>query len=225
MPEYDINCDLGEGYGIYRLSNDEVIFQYISSCNVACGFHAGDPTIMRKSIEYAIRNHVKIGAHPSYPDLQGFGRRSIFIQGEELYDLILYQISSLSGMAESKGKALHHVKFHGALYHAVMNDEETAKWAFQAVYDLSEDLIIYGQASSQGEKVCNSFGLKFFREGFADRVYEDDGSLRNRKLENALLMDPELICDQGIMLLREGKVKSSNGKMIEVHTVSPWELA
>lgn len=210
----DINCDLGEGFGIYRFSDDREILQQVSSCNIACGFHAGDPSIISTTIRTAIANQVKIGAHPSYPDLQGFGRRSMRLNDQQLYDSILYQISAVYAMTKSLGGKMHHVKLHGALYNDASKDLHLAKIAFKAVHDLDKDLKVYGLPGSEHEEAANIIGIDFYPEGFADRLYESTGLLTDRKRPDSLLEDPVKIAEQAISITKDQKTLSADGQQI-----------
>ncbi|MEX0722365.1 MAG: 5-oxoprolinase subunit PxpA [Gracilimonas sp.] len=196
ISKIDLNCDIGEFYGTYDESRDSKIMPYISSCNIACGFHSGDPVAISKTIKLALEHEVAIGAHPSYPDLQGFGRRVMNLTQEELEASVLYQISALKGMTEALGGTLHHVKPHGALYNFAAKDEETAIGVVKAIVKIQEGMVIYAPAKSILSEVASDAGLKVRSEVFADRRYEDDLSLRSRKLEGAVLVNKEDVLKQ-----------------------------
>ena len=210
ITKIDINCDLGEFYGIYDERRDSKIMPYISSCNIACGFHSGDPVAIQKTIKLALENEVAIGAHPSYPDLQGFGRRVMNLSPQELEACVLYQVSALKGMTESMGEELHHVKPHGALYTHATKDEETALGIVKAIVQVKDNMLIYAPAHSLLSEVAIDAGLKVRNEVFADRQYEDDLSLRSRKLEGAVLHTKEEIIDQLTNFLN-GEVHTQGG--------------
>ncbi|WP_020401743.1 5-oxoprolinase subunit PxpA [Gracilimonas tropica] len=196
ISKLDINCDLGEFYGMYDERRDSKIMPFISSCNIACGFHSGDPVAIHKTIRLALEHEVAIGAHPSYPDLQGFGRRVMNLSTDELEACVLYQVSALKGMTESLGGCLHHVKPHGALYNHAAKNEETAMGIVKAVVQIKEDMLLYAPAHSILSEVAQDAGLRVCNEVFADRRYENDMSLRSRKLEGAVLHQEEEVIGQ-----------------------------
>lgn len=196
LSKIDLNCDLGEFYGMYDEMRDSRIMPFISSCNIACGFHSGDPVAIMKTVKLAMNNEVAIGAHPSYPDLQGFGRRIMNLSQQELEACVLYQVSALKGITESMGGSLHHVKPHGALYNHAAKDEETAVGVVKALVQVQKDMLIYAPANSVLSSVAEDAGLGVRSEVFADRRYEDDLSLRSRKLEGAVLEQKEEVLKQ-----------------------------
>ncbi|MBD3615115.1 MAG: LamB/YcsF family protein [Gracilimonas sp.] len=196
LSKIDLNCDLGEFYGLYDERRDSQIMPYISSCNIACGFHSGDPVTIANTIKLALKNKVAIGAHPSYPDLQGFGRRVMNLSAEELEACVLYQVTALKGMTESLGGKLHHVKPHGALYNHAAKDEETAIGVVKAIVRIKDDMLIYAPAKSVLREVAKDAGLKVRSEVFADRRYENDLSLRSRKLDGAVIKEKEDVLKQ-----------------------------
>jgi UPF0271 protein len=196
ITKIDLNCDIGEFYGMYDDDRDSKIMPFISSCNIACGFHSGDPVTIAKTIKLALKNDVSIGAHPSYPDLQGFGRRVMNLSADELEACVLYQVSALKGMTESLGGTLHHVKPHGALYNHAVKDEETALGIVKAIVQIQEDMLIYAPANSVLSEVATDAGLQVRSEVFADRRYEDDLSLRSRSLDGAVLHNKKEVLGQ-----------------------------
>ncbi|MGN7477012.1 LamB/YcsF family protein [Solibacillus silvestris] len=208
MMTVDINCDLGESFGRYELGEQEEILRYVTSANIACGFHAGDPSVMRKTVELAIANNVQIGAHPGLPDLNGFGRREMNITGQEAYDIVVYQIGALQGFLTTKGVQMQHVKPHGALYNMAAADDVLAKAIAKAVYDISPQLILYGLASSRLTAAGEELGLKTVHEVFADRTYEQNGILTPRNRSNALITDETQAIAQIIEMVKEGTVTS-----------------
>lgn len=210
LTKLDLNCDLGEFYGMYDERRDSKIMPFISSCNIACGFHSGDPVTIAKTIQLAMKNEVAIGAHPSYPDLQGFGRRIMNLSAEELEACVLYQVSALKGMTESLGGKLHHVKPHGALYNHGSKDEATAVGIVKAIVQIQKDMLIYAPANSVLSEVAEDAGLQVRSEVFADRRYEDDLSLRSRSLEGAVLDDKKEVLEQMRSFL-EGSVETYSG--------------
>lgn len=183
----DINCDLGESYGRFTVGDDAAIMPYLSSCNVACGFHGGDPSTIQKTIELAISNGVQIGAHPSYPDLLGFGRNRMDIGYKQLKDLLVYQIAALKGMTESAGGKLVHVKPHGALYNTMSENLEVARCVIEAVTSISKDLYLVGPAGRPWIELLENDHILHVQEIFADRNYNDDLTLVSRSLPNALI--------------------------------------
>ena len=208
MLTVDINCDLGESFGRYKLGEQEEILNYVTSANIACGFHAGDPTVMRETVELAIKHHVQIGAHPGLPDLNGFGRREMKITPQEAYDMVVYQIGALQGFLGAKGERLQHVKPHGALYNMAAKNRALAEAIAQAVYDVSPNLMLFGLASSELTLAGERIGVKTVHEVFADRTYQADGTLTARSKENALITDENLAVAQIIQMVRQGMVTS-----------------
>lgn len=218
----DINSDVGEGFGPYTVGNDEELFASITSANVACGFHAGDPTTIRKTLQRASKNGVSVGAHPGYADRLHFGRLPLPYSIEETVDCILYQIGALQVMAETEGLVLQHLKLHGALYHLVASDRKFSESLLDAVVRLKNPLIIVGPPDSPLQKEAEERGLDYAGEGFADRVYGDDGKLVSRQHANSLLTDPERAAEQALLMIREHQVNTINGKTIamKVSTIS-----
>lgn len=211
MNYVDLNCDIGENFGRYTLANQNEILQYVTSANIACGFHAGDPSVMRETVKVALANGVKIGAHPGLPDLVGFGRREMAITYQEAYDMVVYQIGALQGFLSVEGEKMQHVKPHGALYNMAAKNAEIAEAIAQAIYDISPDLILFGLASSELTKAGEKLGLKTAHEVFADRTYQADGSLTSRKEPNALITNQDEAIKQVIRMVKEGKVTSCQG--------------
>jgi 5-oxoprolinase (ATP-hydrolysing) subunit A len=214
--QIDLNCDLGESFGTYSKGNDEKILEHITSANIACGFHAGDPQIMLKTVQLAIKNNVKIGAHPGYPDLQGFGRRIIEIPPEEVYSLVLYQIGALSAIVQSQGGRLSHVKPHGALYNRAAKDKETAGAIAKAAADFDSGLTLFGLANSELITAGREAGLSTASEVFADRTYQSDGSLTPRSQEGAVIHDEGQALKQVVNMVKEHKVLSVDGTEIKI---------
>lgn len=202
---------MGEG-----LTNDELIMPFISSCNIACGFHAGDPETIVRTILLAIKNKVKIGAHPSFPDKMGFGRREMELSKNEIYTSMLYQINAIKGIAESLGTKMKHVKLHGALYNMSALIEELAHAAFEAVKNTDTHLTIFGLPQSCHETVAKKLSLDFHAESFADRVYQDELKLLPRSEQGAVLNDPKLVAEQCLKLSLGEPIKSSNGKLLKI---------
>jgi len=212
----DINCDLGESYGNFKVGNDDAVFPYLSSCNIACGFHGGDPYHIKNTIAKAIENDVQIGAHPSYPDRLGFGRNKMSIAGNELQAIIEYQVAALKSMAESQGAQVKYVKPHGALYNSMSNDLEEAKYVIAGIQAIDAGLKVMGLAGSQLETYAHAQGIDFISEGFADRRYEQDGSLRSRRKEEAVIHSAADASRQVLSLAQDQKLVAYGGKEINI---------
>jgi UPF0271 protein len=216
MNRIDLNCDMGESFGAYRLGSDEQLLDYVTSANIACGFHAGDPAVMRRTVRAALDKGVAIGAHPGYRDLQGFGRRFVDITPEEAYDLTLYQVAALQGFVHAAGGRMQHVKPHGALYNAAAKDRELAEALANATKAADPELILYGLAGSELIAAADRAGLRSAGEAFGDRTYQSDGSLTSRRSPDALIHDDAQACDQVIGLVTEGRVRSLQGDDVEL---------
>ncbi|KOS71486.1 LamB/YcsF family protein [Lysinibacillus contaminans] len=214
MFRVDLNCDLGESFGRYQLGEQEEILKYVTSANIACGFHAGDPTVMRETVKLAIANGVKIGAHPGLPDLNGFGRREMNITPQEAYDMVVYQVGALQGFLTIHNETMQHVKPHGALYNMAAKSPAIAEAIAQAVYDISPSLVLFGLSGSELTKAGEKLGLQTAHEVFADRTYQQDGSLTSRKQPDALITDNGQAIEQVVRMVKEGKVLSQ--QQIEV---------
>ncbi|NYT61300.1 LamB/YcsF family protein [Alcaligenaceae bacterium] len=212
----DLNCDMGESFGAWEMGHDADILPYVTSANIACGFHAGDPTVMRKTVAAAIRHGVALGAHPGLPDLAGFGRRNIDISPENAYDIVVVQVGALAGVAASQGGRLHHVKAHGALYNMATKNPDLAQAIAQAVYDVDPSLVFYALAASIQVGIAKKTGLTVAQEVFADRTYQSDGSLTSRKQANSMIVDPEISIRQVLRMITEGKVATLQGEDINV---------
>lgn len=217
----DLNCDFGESFGIYRLGEEKEILQYVTSVNIACGFHAGDPLVMRKTVQMALEQNVAIGAHPGFPDLLGFGRRNIAVTPEEAYAYVVYQVGALSAFVKAEGGTLTHVKPHGALYNMAAKDAVLAEAIARAVYDVDATLILYGLAGSELINAGKKIGLQTASEVFADRTYQQDGSLTPRSDPRALIVDEQEAVQQVLMMVKEKRVRSLQGNdvPIEAETV------
>ena len=216
--QVDINCDMGESFGMYKLGHDEEVIKYISSANIACGFHAGDPIWMNKTVTLAQNHGVEIGAHPSYPDLAGFGRRPMDISSDELKSDILYQIGALQ--AFTKDKKLQHVKPHGALYNQAVVNEKIAKTICEAILEYDSNLILLALSGSKWVKTAKEMGLKAYNEIFADRALNDDGSLVSRSKEGSVLHDVNEVADRSNQMVIEGIATTISGNEIEVEADS-----
>lgn len=207
----DINCDMGEGVG-----NDEAIMPYISSANIACGYHAGDADTMKRTVELCLKHNVRIGVHPSYMDRENFGRADIRLPLNELYDLITTQIGLLDKIIKELGATLHHVKPHGALYNMSARSKQRAAVVALAVKDFDSSLILYGLSNSYLISEAKKIGLNAWNEVFADRTYADDGSLTPRTKPGALIETEEEAVRQVLQMTKEGFVTSTGSKQIPV---------
>ena len=212
----DLNSDLGESFGIYKIGSDEQVLQYVSSANIACGMHAGDPHVMRKTVALALANDVAIGAHPGFMDLNGFGRRKMDITAQEAYDLIVYQIGALAAFVRAAGGKLHHVKPHGALYNMAAKDRSLANAIAEAIYRVDPEVILYGLAGSELIKAGQALGLNVANEVFADRTYQNDGSLTPRSNPHAMIKDEAKAIEQVLTMIKEGVVYTTEGQAIKV---------
>ncbi|HEY5060582.1 MAG TPA: 5-oxoprolinase subunit PxpA [Gemmatimonadaceae bacterium] len=210
----DLNCDMGESFGAYRIGADDEVFPFITSANVACGFHGGDPSVMRTTLARAHELGVAVGAHPGLPDLIGFGRRSMDVTPEDVYDMVVYQVGALLGFARAGGIRLSHVKAHGALYNMAVNRADLASAIARAVRDIDRELVVYGLPGSHLISEAKSLGLATAGEAFADRNYMNDGSLVSRRRPDAHIHDADEAVERAIRMVREGKVRSIAGEDI-----------
>lgn len=208
----DINCDLGEG-----CDNDAELMKYISSANIACGFHAGDADTMKHTVELAVENDVAIGAHPGYRDRDNFGRTNMQLTAKEVYEIVTEQITTLNEVAKSCGAHLSHVKPHGALYNQAAKDNELAATIAQAVRDFNNELILYGLSGSVSITEAKKLNLKSASEVFADRTYQNDGSLTPRTQSNALIHDARESATQVLNMVKYGRVRSTDGVMVAIN--------
>jgi UPF0271 protein len=211
----DLNSDMGESYGAYTIGADDEVLRWVTSANVACGWHGGDPSVMRRTIQRAKELGVGVGAHPSYPDLLGFGRRVMQITRQEARDYILYQIGALRAFAEALGVKLQHVKPHGAIYNVAVTDRELSLGIADGVADAGGDLILVGLPGSELLKAGKEVGLRVAREAFGDRAYNEDGTLVSRKIAGSLLTDPDAVAER-VLGFAQGKVKAISGKEIRI---------
>lgn len=212
----DLNCDMGESYGAWKMGNDEAVLGYVSSANIACGFHGGDPSTLRKTVAAAIKQGVALGAHPSFQDLAGFGRRNMHISPQEAYDITVYQVGAAAGVARSQGGRLHHVKAHGALYNMAAKDARLARAIAQAVRDIDGDLILYGLAGSAMIQEAHAVGLRVAQEVFGDRSYQPDGTLTPRSQPDAMITDASKSVEQVLRMVQEKVVIATDGTRVPV---------
>ena len=220
MIQVDLNCDLGESFGNYKCGLDEEVISYISSANVACGFHASDPLVMAKTVVMAKEHHVCVGAHPGYPDLVGFGRRNMNIAPKEVKAMVQYQIGALMAFCKANQMVLSHVKPHGAMYNMAGKDEALAMAICEGIAEVDSNLILLGLSGSKMLDAAQKTGLKSAKEVFADRAYEEDGSLVARTKEGAVITDENLAMERVISMVKYGKVTAITGKEIEVEADS-----
>ena len=207
----DLNCDMGESFGAWPMGDDAGVMPWITSANIACGFHAGDFTTMQRTVELAKKHHVAIGAHVSLPDVQGFGRREMRVTPNEAHAMTLYQIGALHAFAHARGMRLAHVKPHGALYNMAAKDRQLSEAIAQAVRDFDPDLILVGLADSELTRAGEAAGLRVAHEAFADRRYEADGSLTPRRESDAVIHDVDAAVTQAMKIIAAGKVDIRTG--------------
>jgi len=214
----DFNCDMGESFGMYKMGFDEEVIKHISSANIACGFHAGDPMWMRKTVNLAEENDVGIGAHPSYPDLKGFGRRNMNADPEEIRNDVIYQAGALKAFTSSR--KLQHVKPHGAMYNQAVNDDRLATAICEAVLEIDESTILLALSGSKWISIAESLGMRVAKEVFADRAMNSDGTLVSRSMEGSVIHDIDLVVERSVRMVTEGKVETITGDLIEVEADS-----
>lgn len=212
----DLNADVGESFGAYRIGHDEALFPLISSANIACGFHAGDPVVMHNTVKLALRYGVAIGAHPGFPDLQGFGRRELSLAPEEVRDFLIYQVSALNGFVQAEGACLFHFKPHGALYNMAVRDRRLAEVIVQAVECLNPKIIILALSGSELIRVARLRGLRTAEEAFPDRAYTASGQLLSRNQAGAVITAPEVVAQRAVQMAKEGKVQASSGETLNI---------
>ena len=216
MYKIDLNSDIGESFGNYMLGMDEEVLKYVTSANIACGWHAGDATVMDKTALMAKSLNTSIGAHPGFPDLMGFGRREMKVGYEEAKNYIKYQIGALWAFARSHSVELQHVKPHGAFYNMAAKDSRMARAIAEAVYEVDKELILVGLAKSEMIRMGKHIGLKVANEVFADRAYNPDGTLVSRNINGAVIHDKDTAINRVIRMVREGKVTSVAGEDINI---------
>lgn len=220
MTAIDLNSDLGESYGAWRMGDDETMLAIVSSANVACGFHAGDPAGIWKTVKAAADKRVSIGAHVSYPDRVGFGRRDMDVTSGELIADVIYQIGALKGMAAAAGTTVGYVKPHGALYNRIAHDPKQGQAVIDAIKAIDPSLVLMGLANAPILKLAQSSGLKTVAEAFADRAYTRDGQLVSRREQGSVLHDTQLIARRMLQLARQGTLEAIDGSTIKIDAQS-----
>jgi UPF0271 protein len=216
MKTIDLNCDMGESFGAWKMGADAAVMPYISSANIACGFHGGDPATIRKTVCLAVDSGVAVGAHPSLPDLMGFGRRSMKITPQEMYDLVVYQAGAVEAFARAAGAKLHHVKCHGALYNMAAIDAGLSEAMVKAVKDLGEGIFLYCLSRSKTFEIGKKSNARVVGEVFADRGYSDDGTLAPRDKPGGMIEDAAASVTQALAMIEGGYVTSLSGKRVPV---------
>ncbi len=212
----DLNSDVGESFGSYVLGLDEEVIKYVTSVNIACGWHAGDPIIMEKTLKKAIKNGVAVGAHPGYPDLLGFGRRNMDISPKEARTYMIYQLGALNGFASANGIKIQHIKLHGAFYNTASMKPKLAEEVINGILDVDKDIILLALSGTYIAKRAQEKGLRVAQEVFADRAYNEDLTLVNRKLPGAVIHDPEQAINRIKKMVVDGKVESISGKEMDI---------
>ena len=216
--EIDFNCDMGESFGMYKMGFDEEVIKHISSANIACGFHAGDPMWMRKTVDLAEQHGVGVGAHPSYPDLNGFGRRNMNASPEEVRNDVVYQAGALKAFTSNRN--LQHVKPHGAMYNQAVDDADLGKSICEAVLEVDSNIILLALAGSTWIDVAKGMGMRVAREVFADRAVNSDGTLVPRSKEGSVIHDTNEVVERSLRMVTEGKILSVEGDIVEVEADS-----
>ncbi|MBO5973899.1 MAG: LamB/YcsF family protein [Clostridia bacterium] len=220
MKKVDLNCDLGESFGNYTCGMDASVIPHISSANVACGFHAGDPLVMQKTVALAAKHGTAVGAHPGFPDLVGFGRRNMAVSPAELKAMVIYQVGALKAFCLSQGVTLQHVKPHGAMYNMAAKDRKLADAICETIAEVDSNLILLGLSGSEMLKAAKAKGLRCASEVFADRAYESDGSLTPRALEDSVITDEEEAIKRVLQMVKSGTVVARNGQVIPIEADS-----
>ena len=216
----DLNCDLGESFGHFKIGNDDVVIQYVTSVNIACGSHAGDPLVMEKTVKLALENNVEIGAHPGFPDLFGFGRRNMVISPSEAKAYVIYQISALNGFVKAQGGKMQHVKPHGAFYNMAAKDYHLARAIAEGGYAVDSDLILMGLAGGELIRAGKEVGLRTASEVFSDRAYTLEGTLAPREIKGAVIHDIDAAVNQVQNMVLNGKVVTIEGGEVELQADS-----
>jgi len=214
ITQIDLNADMGEGFGPWQMGADAALLEVITSANIACGFHAGDPDVMAATMERAVQKGVGIGAHPGLPDLQGFGRRRMQISLAEARNLVAYQVGAAIGMARAAGGKVGHIKLHGALGNMAAEDADLARACYQGALSVDPDLVVMVISGTAQQRAATEMGLRFAAEIFADRAYAEDGLLLDRRLPGAVLHDAEAIAARILEMLRAGAIITAKGTLL-----------
>ena len=220
MYRVDLNSDLGESFGRYTLGMDDKIIPLITSANVACGYHASDPVVMEKTVSMAREAGIRVGAHPGFPDLMGFGRRNMAVSPAEAKAYVMYQLGALEGFCRAKGVKLQHVKPHGALYNMAAKDYELSRAICEAIYEFDRNLIVLALSGGELARAAKDMGLRAALEVFADRAYEEDGTLVNRRKEGSMITDEDEAITRVVRMVKEKKVTAITGKDIPIQADS-----
>lgn len=216
----DLNSDLGESFGNYKVGMDDEIIKLVSSVNIACGWHAGDPNVMARTVKKAIENNVAIGCHPGFPDLMGFGRRKMEVDPYDLKNYVKYQIGALRAFVDAEGGVIQHVKPHGAMYNMAAKDESLANAIAEAIYEVDPKIILLGLSGSEMILRAKAKGLQTANEVFADRAYQSDGTLVPRSQEGAVIHDTNKAIDQVMQMVKQGTVRAITGEIIKINAES-----
>lgn len=219
MQRIDLNCDMGESFGAYTIGMDPVVMKFITSANIACGWHAGDPLVMGRTVRMAAENGVGIGAHPGYPDLIGFGRRNMDCTADEVRHYVVYQIGALQAFCRVQGVNLRHVKPHGALYLTAVDNEMVARAVAEAIVSVDPGLMYVALAGAKGElmtRIGREVGLKVVYEAFPDRAYTPEGNLVSRRLPGAVIHDPAEVSERALRMAKENKIIAVDGTPISI---------
>jgi UPF0271 protein len=217
VEKIDLNCDMGESFGAYRLGMDDAVIQFISSANIACGWHAGDPFVMNHTVAIAVEHGVGVGAHPGYPDLLGFGRRNMDCTPEDLRNYVIFQIGALQAFCNAHGTKMQHVKPHGALYLTAVENEDVARAVAEAIVSVNPDLLYVALAGAKGElmrRIGQEVGLRVVYEAFPDRAYSPEGTLVSRRQPGAVIKEPREVAERALRMVKEGVVIAVDGTTI-----------
>jgi UPF0271 protein len=220
VKKIDLNCDMGESFGAYKLGMDEKVIQFITSANIACGWHAGDPLVMDATVKLAVEHGVGVGAHPGYPDLLGFGRRNFDCTVEEVRNYLIFQIGALQAFCQVHGTQLQHVKPHGALYLTAVENEDVARAIAEAIVSVDSELMFVALAGAKGRlmtRIGEDVGLRVVYEAFPDRAYTPEGTLVSRRLPGAVIKDPQEVSERAIRMAKEGNVIAIDGTSIPLN--------
>lgn len=214
--QVDINCDMGESFGAFTIGNDEAMMRYITSANIACGYHAGDPLVMERTVKMALEHGVQLGSHPGYPDLLGFGRRVMDVPPAEVEGYVLYQLGALWAFAKANRAEVRHVKAHGALGNVAFVDTDVARAVARATARFSKEIILIALANTPLVEAGREYGLKVALEAYPERAYNADGTLRSRKLPGASIHDPQIAVERAIRMVRDGVVTAYDGETVQM---------